>query len=599
MSQTNILEFQDLYYDVKNKDKDRSVEYVNILRGITGKIESGKLTGIMGNSGCGKTHFLKILFGDIESNSKTYGEIRYNGIVRNPESWTKLITYLPQDDYFYPELTVYDSLVYYLSLNTNTTKDLHNTAMDILKKSQIVDKKDALMSSLSGGERKRAMVALTLSNEPEILILDEPTSGLDSNSALNIVYNLKKYAVDDNKMVIFTVHQPGKGIFNLIDDLLFMTPDGLFYSGPVSKISEFLEKFNLINNYDMSTSEFLFFIQGNDSPYIEKVSNILSCNNDISLYSGDVSICNNTKLDLTDLNFYHVYRILLHNIKIAWGQTKMINFVILIFCIIYLGFKYSVTDDDLLIIESDDTFSKTFLKSFYFFMPTTYYLLFFLNSSPGFDARNDACFKIENFTGKYSFLTYFVYLYIQKFVYLISILTLILISNIFYITSFLKYTKIFILIYLLNILYTILIIPIFMLTCCFPISERFVPIVYFFIGMLATFNPGYKYLIKKYFCKNMLPFVLYIFNLFIIFPTSNLDILIYKYLISNKIVTVSPNDFTNIEADEIYQIFDFPVNDTILLIFTIISYFCMVFLVWKMYKNMLLSNYRLILKKIN
>jgi ABC-type multidrug transport system ATPase subunit len=54
MAYTNILDFKDLYYDVKNKDESKFQEYVSIIRGMSGKIESGRLTGVMGNSGCGK-----------------------------------------------------------------------------------------------------------------------------------------------------------------------------------------------------------------------------------------------------------------------------------------------------------------------------------------------------------------------------------------------------------------------------------------------------------------------------------------------------------------------------------------------------------------
>lgn len=100
MIERNILEFNDLYYTVKNTDETKNTDYVNIIKGLNGRFESGKIIGVMGNSGCGKTHLLKLLFGEVEYSSKTYGEILYNNKIRTPEEWTKLVTYLPQDDFF-------------------------------------------------------------------------------------------------------------------------------------------------------------------------------------------------------------------------------------------------------------------------------------------------------------------------------------------------------------------------------------------------------------------------------------------------------------------------------------------------------------------
>ncbi|KAK6089650.1 hypothetical protein P3W45_001416 [Vairimorpha bombi] len=347
MAYTNILDFKDLYYDVKNKDESKFQEYVSIIRGMSGKIESGRLTGVMGNSGC---------------DSKTYGEIRYNRELRTPKDWTSRIGYLPQDDCYYQELTVYDNIIYYLGFNNKySKKNLHKEAIDILKKSQIVDKKDALMSSLSGGERKRAMIALTLSSEPEVLILDEPTSGLDSGSALNIIHNLKEYALKYNRMVILTIHNPGMGIFNMIDDLFFMTPDGLFYSGPVSELSLFFDKYKLVIKANISVPEFLSAVQHNESPFREEVFKIVSEN--INLRSKEVSICNNLKLDLTDLDFSHIFRILLFNMKLSWSRSTIIGILMKIYSVVYLGFAYKLTNETLSIIDSTDNFSRTFLKN--------------------------------------------------------------------------------------------------------------------------------------------------------------------------------------------------------------------------------------------
>jgi ABC-type multidrug transport system ATPase subunit len=538
---------------------------------------------------------LKLLVGDIESDSKTYGEIRYNRELRTPKDWTSRIGYLPQDDCYYQELTVYDNIIYYLGFNNKySKKNLHKEAIDILKKSQIVDKKDALMSSLSGGERKRAMIALTLSSEPEVLILDEPTSGLDSGSALNIIHNLKEYALKYNRMVILTIHNPGMGIFNMIDDLFFMTPDGLFYSGPVSELSLFFDKYKLVIKANISVPEFLSAVQHNESPFREEVFKIVSEN--INLRSKEVSICNNIKLDLTDLDFSHIFRILLFNMKLSWSRSTIIGILMKIYSVVYLGFAYKLTNETLSIIDSTDNFSRTFLKSFYLFMHTYYNMILILNLSPGADSRNENCFKLENFTGRYSFLSHFLYLHIQKLVNLIRLLTLIFMNNLFFITSPLKHAKILFLIYLLNILYSFLIVPIYMLVYGINLSETFISTIYLLFGIIATCNPEYKLKAKVSVAESISASLPLVFNLLILFPISNLDILISKYLISNKLVKVSIDGKNYIEGPKIYEIFDLPINNTIMCLSIIISYGLMMILVWNLLKRKFLSNYRIKLK---
>jgi ABC-type multidrug transport system ATPase subunit len=67
---------------------------------------------------------------------------------------------------------------------------------------------------ISGGEKKRVCIAVEMIAEPALLILDEPTSGLDSSKARSIIKVLKKLAHEQQKTIIFTLHQPSYLIYN-------------------------------------------------------------------------------------------------------------------------------------------------------------------------------------------------------------------------------------------------------------------------------------------------------------------------------------------------------------------------------------------------
>lgn len=70
-----------------------------------------------------------------------------------------------------------------------------------------------LIKGISGGEKKRTSIAFELISDPQVIVLDEPTSGLDSLTSFVIVQYLKNLALNQNKTVIMTIHQPNSDIF--------------------------------------------------------------------------------------------------------------------------------------------------------------------------------------------------------------------------------------------------------------------------------------------------------------------------------------------------------------------------------------------------
>ena len=71
-------------------------------------------------------------------------------------------------------------------------------------------------------------------SDPDLLILDEPTSGLDSHKVTSVVKVLRRLAMEKNKTVIFTLHQPSFLIYNQLDRLLLLEKGKTVYQGPSS-----------------------------------------------------------------------------------------------------------------------------------------------------------------------------------------------------------------------------------------------------------------------------------------------------------------------------------------------------------------------------
>ncbi|WUR04239.1 ABC transporter [Vairimorpha necatrix] len=431
LSNKKILKYENLIYEVKNKDKKINSKYVTIINGLSATIESGKVTAVMGASGCGKTHLFELLIGNLSTNCKTSGKITYNGQERDWKKWTKQIAFLPQDDIYYPDLTTYESIIYNLSFNSNNYKENIKIANDAINCACIFYKKDAPIRTLSGGERKRAMMAITMANNPEILILDEPTAGLDSYSALKIVESLKKYAVDTNNIVIMTVHQPGDGMFNLFDDLIFLTRGGLFYAGPVNEINSFLESTNICPPTNMSHSEALFMLHSDpkESEFARKYENAVKdivYRNAVKDPLPEPKACNNKSMVFFGINVRHIFILLKHNFSLMLKSPDRFKsyLMFIIFSLLSFGpsviIKFIAKHEDILedydsLRQANLKFSEKLALSYVLFSSEYMISVALWTTFFSINMQDEVILKMELFTRKYSLMTYYLYNFVQKF----------------------------------------------------------------------------------------------------------------------------------------------------------------------------------------
>ncbi len=199
----------------------------------------GTVTAILGPCGSGKTTLLSILSGSL---SPTEGRVflgtRYD-VHTDHERVREVLGCVPQGDLMFPELTLRQSLEYRLRLRFPDmapqvrARVVRDTCLRLgFEEARLDDLLDTPIGSadssggLSGGERKRANIAMELVTRPVVLLLDEPTSGLSSTEAEQVVRLLHKLAREDDLTIVLTVHQPSRDVFALFDDLLLLSPEG-------------------------------------------------------------------------------------------------------------------------------------------------------------------------------------------------------------------------------------------------------------------------------------------------------------------------------------------------------------------------------------
>mmetsp|Transcript_29857 Transcript_29857/g.83425 ORF Transcript_29857/g.83425 Transcript_29857/m.83425 type:complete len:743 (+) Transcript_29857:45-2273(+) len=208
-----------------------------IIHGVRCTFKPGELVCLMGPSGAGKTTLLNVLAG--RAGGFMVGNVLMNGQVMSQKDIRMMVNYIPQDDILFSALTPREILNYTArlrisGLSKHRREDLVNNLMSKLGITRCADVivGNELIKGISGGQKKRASVAMELVTNPSILFVDEATSGLDSQTAEDVVKILQEIA-RTGRTVICTIHQPSFDIFRMFDKLLLLQRGQVVYNGPI------------------------------------------------------------------------------------------------------------------------------------------------------------------------------------------------------------------------------------------------------------------------------------------------------------------------------------------------------------------------------
>jgi len=185
-----------IYLDSKTKKENKA------LSNLSFEVKQGEVFGLLGPNGAGKTTFLSILGGTV---TKTSGNVNVWGfnLDRNPRQVKASIGIVPQevnlDAFFSPHKLLELQAGLYGITKKDRITDL------ILKMVALEDKANAYSRSLSGGMKRRLLIAKAMVHQPPILILDEPTAGVDVELRNNLWDNVKELN-KEGVTIILTTH---------------------------------------------------------------------------------------------------------------------------------------------------------------------------------------------------------------------------------------------------------------------------------------------------------------------------------------------------------------------------------------------------------
>lgn len=190
---------------------------LKVLKDISLSVNKGEVLSIIGPSGSGKSTLLRCA---VNLEKIDGGEINYNGKSMAKTADSGLVVYAKngglreikemyglvfQNFNLFPHYSVWKNVTEApLKIQKRDKKEVEETATELLKKMEILDKKDSYPCQLSGGQQQRVSIARALAMKPDILFFDEPTSALDPEITKEVLKVIKELAEEHMTMVIVT-----------------------------------------------------------------------------------------------------------------------------------------------------------------------------------------------------------------------------------------------------------------------------------------------------------------------------------------------------------------------------------------------------------
>ena len=178
--------------DVQNVSK--SFGDVKALDGVTLRVKQGEIYGLLGPNGAGKTTLIRLFVGLVEPNA---GTVTVLGERVPNVAMLSHVGYMTQSAALYPGLSVEENVRFFAAIN-----DAEEGVKDALELVKLYDRRDSVVSTVSGGMRQRCSLACALVHKPQLLLLDEPTVGVDPQLRVELWEDFRKMAAAGTTIIV-------------------------------------------------------------------------------------------------------------------------------------------------------------------------------------------------------------------------------------------------------------------------------------------------------------------------------------------------------------------------------------------------------------
>ncbi len=228
-----------------------------IINDISFSIKEGENLCVIGSNGCGKTTLLKAISGllDYKGSIKLFNkEIKHT----KPKELGKNLAILSQSSNVYFSFSVFETVMLgrYVMLPKNVfakpDKSHEDYVMHCLELVGVADLKDREISTLSGGQMQKVLLARALAQEPKIILLDEPSNHLDIKSQMELFAFLQDWTADKKHSVIGVLHDVSLAV-NYFHKGLFMKDGNIIFNGDIKEAT----KNDYYSTYNFDVVEYL------------------------------------------------------------------------------------------------------------------------------------------------------------------------------------------------------------------------------------------------------------------------------------------------------------------------------------------------------
>jgi ABC-2 type transport system ATP-binding protein len=282
----------------------KSFQNIQAVNNISFTIEKGEIFGLLGPNGAGKSTTLNMMSTILKSDT---GNILIDGINVNENSkkCKHLIGVVPQEISLYEELSAYQNLLFWGNLYGIPSKEIKERIYTTLELIGLLDRKNDLIKTYSGGMKRRINIAAALLHNPKVLFMDEPTVGIDPQSR-NHIFEVIETLNKQGMTIVYTTHYMEE-VERLCDRIAIIDSGKIIAQGTQSQLKK------LVQTKESIQFEFNFLSEKNVQqlrallPYtMSQNKNKLLVESTVKELSKVITACTELELSIKDIQLNKV-----------------------------------------------------------------------------------------------------------------------------------------------------------------------------------------------------------------------------------------------------------------------------------------------------
>jgi ABC-2 type transport system ATP-binding protein len=289
---------------IQVQNLSKSFQEIKAVDDISFSISKGEIFGLLGPNGAGKSSTLNMMSTLLKSDAGTI-VINEVEVKKNPKESKHFIGVVPQEISLYEELSAYENLMFWGRLYQVPAKKLQERIEATLELIGLLDRKNDLIKTYSGGMKRRINIAAALLHQPKVLLMDEPTVGIDPQSR-NHIFEVIEKLNKQGMTIVYTTHYMEE-VERLCNRIAIIDAGKIIAQGTLDELKELVgTKESIVVTFDTVSEEQLQKLQEAIPDEIVKNEHTVMISGTAKELSHIVTTCNDIQLVIKDIQLRKV-----------------------------------------------------------------------------------------------------------------------------------------------------------------------------------------------------------------------------------------------------------------------------------------------------